>query len=76
MVKATIDCKGRALTETAPKRKGCEKNTEVYSPPRIAMYGKQLRKFGESLLQQGAVSNGLQPQEAALLFSKSFVKGA
>jgi len=45
-------------------------------PPRIAMYGKQLRKFGESLLQQGAVSNGLQPQEAALLFSKSFVKGA
>ena len=42
----------------------------VYSPPRIAMYGKQLRKFGESLLQKSAVSNGFQPQEAALLFSK------
>ena len=46
----TIDYKGRNFAKATNERNKCEKNTEVeYSPPHIAICGKQLRKFGETL---------------------------
>lgn len=49
MVKITIDYKGNKLAKVATQRNNCGKNMEVYSPPRTAMCGKKLRKFGENL---------------------------
>jgi hypothetical protein len=49
VVKITIDYKGSKLTKATTQRNVCEKNLEVNSPPRAAMCGKQLRKFGETL---------------------------